>query len=105
MTTASCSPIPAAEPGSASVARYERLRRHALGDAFDADGAPGLVLLMRRGVSACIGLPDGPTTASSPRTGGGDLDPVALEDGLRGDIARVMVAMALGSTAHGEMRA
>jgi hypothetical protein len=102
VTASSAAPIPAGEPGSASVARYERLRRHVLGDAIDADGAPGLTLLMRRGVSACIGLPDGPTTGSPPPTRG--VDRIVFEDGLRGDIARVMVAMALESTAHREMR-
>jgi hypothetical protein len=98
VTTASGAPIPAGEPGSASIARYERLRRHVLGDAIDADGAPGLALLMRRGLSACIGLADGPTPESPPPTRG--VDQITIEDGLRGDIARVMVAMALGSTAH-----
>lgn len=102
MTSASAAPISAAEHGTATVARYERLRRHVLGDAIDADGSSGLALLMRRGLSACIGLVDEPTTGSTPTMRG--IDPMMIEEGLRGDIARVMVAMALGATCSREVR-
>jgi hypothetical protein len=90
-------------PDSAAVARYERLRRHVLGEAIESNGAPGLALLMRRGMSACMAATDEATTASPAPTC--DADVMLIDHGLRGEIARVMVAMAIGATAPQEVHA
>jgi hypothetical protein len=84
-------------------ARYERLRQHVLGETRGADGAPGLALLMRRGVSAYIkSIEEPPTPTSTSATA---VQGTQLEAGLRGELARVMVAMVLGTTTPREVNA
>jgi hypothetical protein len=72
-----------------------------MGEASDADGAPGLVVLMRGGMRACIEAPVVERAAAAPEHEVGD---VKLYNGLRSEIARVVVAMALGA-AQREARA
>lgn len=91
-----------AEEGRSSVARYEQLREHVLGHAHSRGGAPGLTLVMRRGVAACITMIEAtPNTTSSEH----EIEGLELDEGLRGEIARVMVAMALGATSYREEHA
>lgn len=78
---------------SGAVARYERLRRHLLGEERDVDGAAGLVPLMRRGIRSCI---DAPATTPTPRSPAGRRAP-PRGDALRSELALVMAEMALST--------
>lgn len=78
---------------------YERLRRHALERSRDETGAPGLVLLMRRGMRAYL---EAPAESAVARSTARTTATMSTSDGLTGEIARVMVAMALGAAGREE---
>ncbi len=89
-------------PASPSVsglelrARYERLRRLALGEVvagFDERGL-GLALLMRRGVPAWLeAMSERVSPAQAPSS-----DESTLATDLRGELIRIVASMALSAT-------
>jgi hypothetical protein len=103
MTTEVASPTSAAS--AAALAQYEHLRRHVLGEGHDTQGAPGLALVMRGGMRACLVAAVESADAARMATATCAEVPTEIETGLRGDIARVMVAMALKAAAQREAHA
>jgi hypothetical protein len=95
--------VTAPEAGPTDVGRWDRARRdyEALRSAVvDGGGSRelGLALLMRDGMpawirawSTCTGLPSSAHAAASR-------DGVVLPDGVRGEITRLLVTMALDAT-------
>lgn len=84
-----------------AVAHYERLRGYVLGEQHSAVVPQGLAMLVRDGMRAWIEA----SCASGPPNVAGHAGVVTSGvDGVRAEIARVMVAMVLG-TAEREMRA
>jgi hypothetical protein len=89
---------------STARARYEQLREHVLGQTRDAHGAPGLAMVMRGGVPACLAASiDAALPVVMPAsTPAGAEDGAGVERGMREDIARVVVAMALTAATQRE---
>jgi hypothetical protein len=86
-------------PDSAAV-DYEALRCTVL-DGTRGDRDLGLVLLMRRGMAAWIRAWSACAAPPVPTEGRTHGDALALPAGLRGDVTRLLVTMAL-TAAHPE---
>lgn len=86
-------------PDGATV-DYEALRGAVL-DGTRGDRDLGLALLMRRGMAAWIRAWSACATCPGPTEGGTHGDALALPAGLRGDLTRLLVTMAL-TAAHTE---
>jgi hypothetical protein len=88
---------------AAALARYEQLRQHVLGQAHDARGAPGLALMMRSGMPTFLVAnveSAGAVAASTTDPSGEDRSGIGV--GMREEIARVMLAMALKAATRRE---
>jgi hypothetical protein len=87
-----------------ALAHYEHLRRHVLGQEHDHEGAPGLALVMRGGMHACLAMVE-PTGTVRPAVAPHAEAATEIDGGLRDDVARVIVAMAIGAALEKEARA
>jgi hypothetical protein len=89
---------------SAALARYEQLRQHVLGQTHDACGAPGLALVMRGGMPALLvtNVESAGAVAVAASTDANGEDRSGMGVGMRKEIARVMVAMALKAATRRE---
>jgi hypothetical protein len=86
-----------------ALARYEHLRRHVLGQEHDPQGVPGLALVMRGGMHACLAMVE-PADAACTAVASHAETATGSNSGLRDDVARVMVAMAIGAALEQEAR-
>lgn len=85
---------PAVAAGVAAILGYEKLRGHVLAQT-DTAGAAGLGVLMRRGMRAWIEASS--ATAPSPLVANLGVERAPARDGMRDELARLMVTMALGA--------
>jgi hypothetical protein len=94
----------AAAPAETLTSEYEELRRVALGESGGLHGGVGFALLLRRGMAAwmdaCLKAALPSRAQSVPRR-----DSCAVPPELRGEVAQVLAAMALGSRIEGGMTA
>ena len=97
-------PAPPSAPldGNEIVARYEELRRQALGACGGVNGGLGLALLVRQGMKGWIEAWShcGPSLPMKPQNQTGSTEVVPLD--LRGEVVLILAGMALSS--RGEAR-
>jgi hypothetical protein len=86
-----------------ALARYEHLRRHVLDQEHDPQGVRGLALVMRGGMHACLALVE-PADAVCTAVASHAETATEGDSSLRDDVARVMVAMAIGAAFEQEAR-